>query len=160
VIAAAAITAVPGLACVVMVADCVPILLCSQDGREVAAVHAGWRGLAGGIIARAVAAFRAPPTTLLAWVGPCIGAAAYVVGSDVRAALSAATPDAQACFARAATGWHCDLAALAARQLDAAGVSACGTARVCVHDEAAHYYSYRRDGRTGRMAALIWLKSS
>lgn len=155
----AAITAVPGLACVVMVADCVPILLCSRDGHEVAAVHAGWRGLAGGIIARAVAAFRAPPAALLAWVGPCIGAAAYVVGDDVRAALDAATPAATACFTPAATGWHCDLAALAARQLGGAGVGTCTVAGTCVHDDATHYYSYRRDGRTGRMAALIWLKS-
>jgi len=155
----AAVTAVPGLACVVMVADCVPLLLCSRDGREVAAVHAGWRGLAGGIIARAVAAFRAPPASLLAWIGPCIGATAYVVGNDVRSALCAVTPDAGTCFARAPAGWHCDLAALAARQLAGAGVGAWTSAGACVHADAAHYYSYRRDGRTGRMAALIWLKS-
>ncbi|MEQ8233934.1 MAG: peptidoglycan editing factor PgeF [Gammaproteobacteria bacterium] len=157
----AAITRVPGLACVVMVADCVPVLLCDDEGREVAAAHAGWRGLAGGILAGAVAAFARAPRHLLAWIGPCIGPAAYTVGDDVRRQLLTATPGGENCFAprHDGAGWHCDLAALAARQLRRASVAAVTGADTCVHDDPARFYSYRRDGETGRNAALIWLKT-
>ena len=159
VVADATITTIAGLACVVMVADCVPLLLCAADGSEVAAVHAGWRGLAGGIIGRTVAAFGAAPPRLLAWVGPCIGPGAYVVGNDVRRQLLAATVDAQDCFSAAGDGWYCDLAALATRQLAAAGVASIARANTCVYSDRTRFYSYRRDGVTGRNAALIWLKS-
>ncbi|MEQ8660859.1 MAG: peptidoglycan editing factor PgeF [Gammaproteobacteria bacterium] len=155
----AAITTRPGLACAVMVADCVPVLLCARDGREVAAVHAGWRGLAGGIIGAAVGAFAAAPRALLAWIGPCIGPVAYAVGDDVRRQLLAATPHGACCFARTGAGWQCDLAALAARQLAHLGVTAITRADTCVHAAPTRYYSHRRDGTSGRNAALIWLKA-
>ncbi|MCB1745871.1 MAG: peptidoglycan editing factor PgeF [Gammaproteobacteria bacterium] len=156
----AAITRRPGLACTVMVADCVPILLCAADGGEVAAVHAGWRGLANGIVGRAVAAFSAMPSTLLAWIGPCIGAGAYVVDDALRTRFLELDPGAAGCFSGGPAQWHFDLHALAHRQLALAGITAVYGAPCCVHADATRFYSYRRDGVTGRMAALIWIRTA
>jgi polyphenol oxidase len=153
----AAITTCPGLACAVLVADCVPVLMCSDDGTEVAAVHAGWRGLDSGILARAVAAFRAPPRKLLAWIGPCIGASAYTVGADLVSRFSARDRGSMACFHEQGSTWHLDLHALARRQLAATGIGGIHGQLRCVHAEPAEFFSYRRDGTTGRMAALIWI---
>lgn len=150
----AVLTRRPGLACAVLVADCVPILLASRDGSAVAAVHAGWRGLADGVIAQAVAAFSVPPAALLAWIGPCIGPAAYGVGADLAARFTALGAG-RHCLSRAGR-WHLDLHGLARHALVQAGVAAVYGAPRCVHDDARAFYSYRRDGRTGRMAALIW----
>lgn len=146
-----------GVVCAVMVADCVPILLCSRRGDEVAAVHAGWRGLAAGIVARATAAFAARAHDLMAWIGPAIGPSAYVVGSELRAQFLAADPGSAALFKAQAAAWLLDLPGLAARQLARAGVHDVSCAGRCVHSEPTSFYSYRRDGITGRMAALIWL---
>lgn len=150
----AAITSRPGLACAVLVADCVPILLTSRDGNAVAAVHAGWRGLADGIVAQAVAAFRVPPSTLMAWIGPCIGPTAYTIGAELAARFTALGAG-RHCLPHA-DGWHLDLHGLARHALARAGVDAVHGAARCVHGDAQAFYSYRRDGRTGRMAALIW----
>lgn len=154
----AAITARAGVVAVVMVADCLPVLLCDRAGRQVAAVHGGWRGLAAGIVPRAVAAFGAPPAELVAWLGPAIGPRAYVVGEDLRARFLALDAAHAAAFHRDAAGWHLDLAAIAATQLSAAGVTSISHAARCVHDDAGHFFSYRRDGETGRMAALVWIE--
>jgi len=150
----------PGVVCTVMVADCVPILLCSRRGDEVAAVHAGWRGLAAGIVPRAIAAFMAPAHELLAWIGPAIGAAAYIVGSELRAQFVADDPGSAALFSAQPPGWRFDLSGLAARHLAQAGVRAVSVAGRCVYSEPATFFSYRRDGVSGRMAALIWLASA
>ena len=156
----AAVTTCPGLACAVLVADCVPVLLCSDDGAEVAAVHAGWRGLDGGVLARAVAAFHAPPHRLLAWIGPCIGASAYRVGPELVQRFATRDSGSAACFRQHDDAWQLDLHALTRRQLAAAGVGAIHGQPRCVYAEPAEFFSYRRDGVTGRMAALIWIMNA
>lgn len=150
----------PGRVCVVMTADCLPILLAAWDASVVAAVHAGWRGLAEGVIESAVAAMGVPPTELMAWIGPAIGAGAFEVGEDVRAAFC--RQDVQAAQAFAAKGadkWFCDLVWLARRRMSRLGISpsAMTGGSWCTFTDARHFYSYRREGRTGRMATMIWI---
>lgn len=153
-----AITRVSGVVLAVLVADCLPVLLCDRDGREVAAVHAGWRGLADGILAAAVAAFAAPAAHLVAWLGPAIGATPYVVGDELHERFRASARAPASAFAAAGPGrWHFDLAATAAHQLAALGVPAVATSGLCVHADPARFYSHRRDGCCGRQAALAWL---
>lgn len=149
--------AVPGAVCAVLTADCLPLLLCSDDGREIAAVHCGWRGVLGGIVAQAVARFAARPASLLAWLGPAIGPAAFEVGPEVRARFLAADGGADVCF-RPARGqrWLADLPALTNRALAAAGVRRVTASAACTVTDAERFFSYRRDGVTGRMATLIW----
>jgi YfiH family protein len=147
----------PGIVCAVLTADCLPLLLCSNDGQEVAAVHCGWRGLAAGIVGAAVGRFAAPPGSLRAWLGPAIGPSAFEVGPEVRAAFTGVDTASAACFA-AASGdrWRADLYGLARRALKAAGVSRVSGGEACTVTDAGRYFSYRRDGVTGRMASLIW----
>jgi len=146
----------PGIVCAVLTADCLPVLLCDRSATRVAAVHAGWRGLHDGAIAAAVSTLDCPAAGLLAWIGPGIGLDAYAVGDDLRARFLARDPASAACFERRADGWHADLAALAAQQLAAAGVGTIVRANICTHADP-RFYSYRRDGVTGRFASLIWL---
>ena len=141
----------------VMVADCLPVLLCDEQGRQVAAVHAGWRGLATGLIIKTVAAFSSPPATLLAWLGPAIGPAAYRVGDDLYQRFVAADPHYASAFHTRGQHWHMDLARLAILQLNRAGVVRVSHSDRCVYDDPQNFFSYRRDGATGRMAALIWI---
>lgn len=147
----------PGTVCAVLVADCVPILICAADGSEVAAVHAGWRGLEIGVIGAAARAFSTAPSTLLAWIGPAISLPAFRVGEELRNRFVANDSSNSDVFSLLNDGWHMDLAGLAERQLTAIGVDRISRANICVHAEPDRYYSYRRDGVTGRMAALIWL---
>ncbi|MGB5305589.1 MAG: peptidoglycan editing factor PgeF [Gammaproteobacteria bacterium] len=148
----------PGPVCAVLTADCLPVLLCDRAGDHVAAVHAGWRGLAGGVIEQAVAALQAPGGELLAWLGPAISAASYRVGTEVRKAFMAHDPQAQTAFQAAGDDtWHADLYQLARQRLAACGVPAVHGGGRCTFSEAQSFYSYRRDGVTGRMATLIWL---
>lgn len=153
----AAITRAPGTACAVLVADCVPVLLCADDGSEVAAVHAGWRGLAAGVIAATVAAFSVPAPRLHAWIGPCIRADAYTVGAELVARFAANPALQRTAFRRRHGQWTMDLAACAAFELKALGLTSVTDCGLCVHADAERFYSYRRDGETGRMAALIWI---
>ena len=148
----------PGQVCAVLVADCMPILLASADGGCVAAVHAGWRGLASGVIQVAVAALPAPPAGLHACIGPCIGQAAYEVGEEVIEQMQAAgvSPHYERNDARPSHA-HLDLAATAAGILSACGVAAVTDLGSCTHADAEAFYSYRRDGKTGRIAAFISL---
>ncbi|HMM55228.1 MAG TPA: peptidoglycan editing factor PgeF [Candidatus Desulfobacillus sp.] len=153
----AALARQPGTVCAVLTADCLPVLLCSRSGRAVCAAHAGWRGLAGGVLEAAVAALGEPPEDLLAWLGPAIGPRAFEVGDEVRAVFLAGAPQAEAAFAPAAPGkWLADLCLLARQRLRAAGVVRIFGGGLCTFSDAARFYSYRRDGITGRMAALIW----
>lgn len=151
-----------GVVCAVQSADCLPVLLCDRAGSVVAAVHGGWRGLAAGVVAQALAALAAPPDTLLAWLGPAICAACYEVGDEVRAAfVGCLAADALAtCFtpSNRVGHWYCDLPGLARAQLVALGVprTAIHGGNLCTFEDAARFYSYRRDGITGRQAALIW----
>ncbi len=146
----------PGIVCAVLTADCLPVLLCDRAGTRVAAVHAGWRGLRDGVVAAALRRLDCPPRELIAWIGPGIGTDAYVVGADFRARFVALDPASAACFEHRADGWHADLAALAGRQLAAAGVGCTVQANLCTYADP-RFYSYRRDGVTGRLASLIWL---
>jgi YfiH family protein len=154
----AVITRLPGRVCVIQVADCLPVLLAASDGSVVAAVHAGWRGLAAGVLEAAVTAMRVAPQRLLAWLGPAIGREHFEVGDDVCSAFLAPDPGAALAFRANARGrWQCDLAGLARRRLAAAGVPATFGGGWCTYADAERFFSYRRDGRCGRMAALIWL---
>ena len=153
----AAITSTPHRVATVMVADCLPVLLCDDQGRQVAAVHAGWRGLAAELITKTIAAFTAPLAELIAWLGPAIGPAAYRIGDDLHTRFLAADPRSSAAFLYIDHHWHLDLAQLAELQLRAAGVHRIARSGRCVHDDAQNFFSYRRDGETGRMAALIWI---
>lgn len=154
----AAWTREPGRPCVVMTADCLPVLLCDRAGTVVAAAHAGWRGLAGGVIAATVARMDAPPTELLAWLGPAIGPDAFEVGAEVRAAFLELDAGNVACFRPSPAGrWLADLYDLARRQLQGLGVSVVYGGEFCTFGEAERFFSYRRENRTGRMATLIWL---
>jgi len=155
----AAFSRKPGAVCVVMTADCLPVLLCDRAGTVVAAAHAGWRGLHGGVVEATVAAMGVAPGELIAWLGPAIGPQAFEVGGEVRAAFVAADGRAEAAFRPAAQAgkWLADLYLLARQRLAALGVSAVHGGDCCTVGEADRFFSYRRDGVTGRMASLIWL---
>jgi YfiH family protein len=152
----AAVTRSPGRVCVIQVADCMPVLLAAADGSAVGAAHAGWRGLAGGVLEATVRAMRTPPGELLAWLGPAIGPAQFEVGGEVRAAFLDGDPGAAGAFVVNPRGrWQCDLYALARRRLAALGVLAVHGGGWCTYADPARFFSYRRDGRCGRMAAVI-----
>lgn len=157
----AAITRVPGVVCAVLTADCLPVLVCNRAGTHVAAAHAGWRGLASGVLevtVAALAAAGAPADSLLAWLGPAIGPASYEVGADVRDAFLKADPAAEAAFEANRPGhWLLDLYAAARARLHRAGVTAVTGGEYCTLAEPERFYSHRRDGVTGRQATLIWL---
>ena len=155
------VTAEVGPVCVIQVADCLPVLFAARDGSVVGAAHAGWRGLVAGVLENTVAALGVPPVQLLAWIGPGIGPANFEVGPEVRAAFVGAAPGGAAAVAGAfspnARGrWQCDLAALARQRLAALGVTAIHGGGWCTFAAAQTFFSHRRDGRSGRMAALIW----
>jgi polyphenol oxidase len=154
----AALTRAPGRVCTVLVADCLSVLLSERRGAAVAAVHAGWRGLTGGVLEAAVQALAVAPAELIAWIGPGIGAQHYEVGAEVRQALIAVEPAHAAAFAPNARGrWQCDLVAIARHRLLSLGVAQVYGGEGCTFAEPERFFSYRRDGRCGRMAALIWL---
>ncbi len=148
----------PNVVCAVLTADCLPIFLCDRRGTKVALLHAGWRGLAGGVIESGLRAMNAPSEELLVWLGPAIGPDSYEVGDDVRQAFMADDPGIAETFRPAGTGrWLADMYALARRQLRQRGVCAVYGGDHCTLREGDRFYSFRRDGATGRMAALIWL---
>lgn len=151
-------TGEPGRVCVVMTADCLPVLLCDRAGTGVAAIHAGWRGLRAGVIEAALARMACPPEQLLAWLGPAIGPKRFEVGEEVRQAFLSLDRENAACFRPSITGrWLADIYALARRQLHTLGVSAVYGGDWCTFTDSQRFFSYRRDGCTGRMASLIWL---
>ena len=162
----ACVTTDSGVACVVQAADCLPVLLAAPDGRAVGAAHAGWRGLARGVVEATVAAVCAAascePRELQAWLGACIGPDAFEVGADVLVAFgidpatASSAPGAR--FIPLATGkWHADLPGLTRDRLAAAGVERVDGGRWCTASESSRFFSFRRDGVTGRMAAAIWI---
>jgi len=146
--------------CAVLTADCLPVLLCDDDASVVAAAHAGWRGLAAGVLENTVREMGVPPHRLRAWLGPAIGPAAFEVGDEVRAAFVADDPEAATAFvARPVAGkWLADLFVLARRRLVAAGVTRVSGGGVCTVSAPQRFYSYRRDGVTGRFASMVWLE--
>ena len=157
-IADAAYADEPGKVCAVLTADCLPLLLADRRGGEVAAVHAGWRGLAAGVVESAIARFEAAPDDLLAWMGPAIGPDAFEVGDDVRDAFLRHDESAEAAFVRKEDRWLANLYLLARQRMGALGLSEVFGGDRCTFTEARHFYSFRRDGETGRMASLIWLE--
>ena len=151
-----------GVVCVVTTADCLPVLLCDADGRVVAAAHAGWRGLAAGILENTIAAMRAAGARdLMAWLGPAIGPTRFEVGADVHAAFTQRDPRNSAAFRplpEQPGKYLANLYHLARLILADNGVRRIAGGEFCTASQPQHFYSYRRDQRTGRMASLIWLK--
>lgn len=155
----ACISSRAGAVCVVMTADCLPLLLCNNAGTVVSAVHAGWRGLCDGVIENAVHAMRVPPSSLMAWLGPAIGQAAFEVGDEVRTAFIAQHADASAAFMPGVTGkWQADIYMLARQRLQALGVTRTYGGDLCTHSDRIRFYSHRRDGVSGRMGTFIWME--
>ncbi len=154
----AGFTRQPGVVCAVMTADCLPVLLTDRSGSVLAAAHAGWRGLCNGIIEATIARMAVPANDILAWLGPAIGPDAFEVGPEVRAAFMAHDPTAASAFAAIPDGKYlADIYLLARQRLNACGVTDVHGGDACTVTERERYFSYRRDGRTGRMASLIWL---
>jgi YfiH family protein len=181
----AAVTSRPGVVCAIQVADCMPVLFAASDGSVVGAAHAGWRGLAGGVLEATVEAMRTPPSQIVAWLGPAIGPQNFEVGDDVveafKRAASVGSRDApfiaepsspsatpakasnylaatEAAFTPRPNGkWLCDLYTLARLHLAALGITEVNGGGWCTVADAARFFSYRRDGQTGRMAALVWI---
>lgn len=154
----ASYTTQAGVVCAVQAADCLPVLFCDDAGTVVAAAHAGWRGLAGGVLEATVAALPVEPARLMAWLGPAIGPEAFEVGDEVRAAFVALDPAAAAAFRPGALPGkhHADLFRLARQRLAAAGVTRVHGGGISTHADPARFHSFRRDGVCGRMVALIW----
>jgi YfiH family protein len=149
---------IAGTVCAVLTADCLPMLFCDSAGSRVAAVHAGWRGLHRGIISAAVETLSVPARDLLVWLGPAIGADAFEVGQEVYDSFVRINPANSTAFRpRDDPHWLCDIYALARIELQALGVESVYGGNFCTSSDAERFYSYRRDGITGRMASLIWL---
>lgn len=154
----AAVAREVGVVCAVLTADCLPVLFCDDTGSVVGAAHAGWRGLAAGVLEATVARMGVSPASLLAWLGPAIGPAAFEVGGEVREAFLRIDPGADVAFVSAAAPgkWMADLFGLARRRLMRAGVARVYGGGLCTYADATSFYSYRRDGVTGRFASLVW----
>ncbi len=156
----ASVSTGPGRVCAVLTADCLPVLFCDRAGTRVAAAHAGWRGLSAGVLEATVVQMAVAPDEIMAWLGPAIGPQAFEVGTDVRAAF--VDDDADSASAFVALGddrWLADIDRLARRRLARVGVTAVYGGDRCTYSEAGMFYSYRRDGSTGRMASLLWLSN-
>lgn len=155
----AAFTHQPGTVCAVLTADCLPVLFCDVAGTVVAAAHAGWRGLAAGVLEQTVAAMNVPADQLMAWLGPAIGLENFEVGGEVRNVFVAHDAAAATAFAaRPHDKWLCDIHALARQRLAALGICRLASADFCTVRDTDRFFSYRRDSATGRMASLIWLE--
>lgn len=153
----AVVSRATGTVCAVLTADCLPVLLTDRAGTCVAAAHAGWRGLAAGVLEATVLQLPAAPETLLAWLGPAISQRAFEVGEDVRAEFLRHDPRAAAAFAPSPNQrWFADLYRLARQRLVGCGVREIFGGEYCTYEDVGNFYSYRRDGVTGRMASLIW----
>ena len=153
----AAVTRRHDVVLAVRVADCMPVLFASVDGAAIGAAHAGWRGLAAGVLERTIDAMHGARSDLMAWIGPCISAPAYEVGDDVYDAFVRRDNAAASAFKRSAPGkWHADLIALAQQRLAQSGVVNVTRSGFCTASDSRRFFSFRRDGATGRMAALIW----
>lgn len=148
-----------GTMCAVRTADCLPVLFCARDGSEIGAAHAGWRGLAAGVLDNTVRAMTTSPPELLAWIGPGISQPNFEVGDEVREAFISVDPDAATAFVPNDRGrWQADLVALARRRLAAAGVRDVYGGRWCTYAQSEQFHSYRRDPRCGRLVSFILLK--
>ncbi|HVO88509.1 MAG TPA: peptidoglycan editing factor PgeF [Casimicrobiaceae bacterium] len=153
----AAVTRASNVVLAVLVADCMPVLFASTDGHAIGIAHAGWRGLAAGVLEKTVEAMHVQPSDLVAWLGPAIGPQSFEVGADVHDAFIANDARAEACFtAKSDAKWYADLYALAQLRLARCGVASVSGSGWCTMRDAQRFYSYRRERTTGRMAALLW----
>lgn len=153
--------------CTVLTADCLPVLLCDDLGSVVGAAHAGWRGLAAGVIEATVSAMQVPPERIIAWLGPAIGPQAFEVGDDVRTVFVVHDTNASAAFTPSPSSsqseggeYLADIYLLARQRLQALGITQIYGGGYCTYSEHGRFFSYRRDGDTGRMASMIWLSTS
>lgn len=155
----ASIARIPGHVCAVMSADCLPVIFCDDAGSVVAAAHAGWRGLAAGVLEATIEKMAVPPDRVIAWLGPAIGPNAFEVGEEVRTIfVDAASLAACAFRPSGATGkWMADLYQLARQRLGAIGVKCVTGGNMCTFSDPGRFYSYRRDGATGRFATMVWM---
>ena len=154
----AAVAFEPGRVCAVMTADCLPVVFADRAGARVGVAHAGWRGLVGGVLEATIAALEVPPADLHAWLGPAIGPAAFEVGPEVREAYLAKVEGSGACFTPNERGrFLADIYGLARLALGAAGLESVHGGGWCTHEDVQRFFSFRRDGVTGRMATLAWL---
>jgi hypothetical protein len=153
----ASYSSTPGTVCAVMTADCLPVLFCNKAGTEVAAAHAGWRGLCEGVLEETVACFNDVPENIIAWLGPAIGPEVFEVGPEVREAFMAKDIQADRAFRPSGEKYIADIYTLARQRLAAIGVNHIYGGDRCTYSEAGDFFSYRRDRTTGRMASFIWL---
>jgi YfiH family protein len=149
----------PGQVCAVLTADCLPVLFCDKAGTQVAAAHAGWRGLAAGVLENTVRAMDCEPAELIAWMGPAIGPEAFEVGKDVYDAFADLSAENVIAFKPHRDRWLADLYQLARLALTRAGVSEVSEGDYCTYSDTGNFFSYRRDGISGRMASLTWLEN-
>lgn len=154
----AAVTATPGTVLAILTADCLPVVFAARDGSEVAAAHAGWRGLAAGVLERTLEAMRAPRGDIVAWLGPAAGPASYEIGREVHEAFAAGDASAADAFAATRPGhWRVDLYALARQRLARAGIDEVRGGGLDTIADPGRFFSHRRDQHTGRMATLAWI---
>lgn len=148
----------PHAVCAILAADCLPVLFCDRQGKQVAAAHAGWRGLAAGVLESSVSAMRGPASDLLAWMGPAIGPKVYQVGDEVKAAFETQQSEGAAAFVADGERWLFDLYAMARHCLQRVGVGHISGGGYCTFSDELRFFSYRREAVTGRMASVVWLK--
>ncbi len=154
----AAVTATPGTVLAILTADCLPVVLAAKDGGEIAAAHAGWRGLCTGVLESTVGAMRTPPGQLVAWLGPAAGPQAYEIGTEVFEAFTARDGRARMAFVPTRPGhWRVDLYMLARQRLLDAGMTDVHGGGLCTISDPSRFFSHRRDGRSGRIATLAWI---
>lgn len=157
----ASVAVAPGQVCAILTADCLPILVCDLQTRRVAAIHAGWRSLSSGIIEATLATLDSDPEQLLVWLGPAIGPEAFEVGPEVRDQFIRAQTDAEQAFQPGqGDRWLADLALLARQRLERLGVRQIYASNLCTVRQSERFFSFRREGQTGRMASLIWIRDS
>ena len=147
-----------GQVCAVLTADCLPVLFCNRSGTCVAVAHAGWRGLAAGVLEATVLAMDCNPLDLMAWLGPAIGPKTFEVGKDVYDSFIGSNSESAIAFTKHGDRWLADLYQLARQALNRAGVERVTGGQHCTHSESNRFFSYRRDGVTGRMASIIWFE--
>ncbi len=158
-VADASVTSMRGVVLAILTADCLPVVFAADDGGEVAAAHAGWRGLAAGVLEATIAAMRTPAEHVIAWLGPAAGPLAYEIGAEVYRAFVDRDPAAVAAFVATRPGhWRVDLYALARLRLAQAGVTRVHGGGLCTISDPQRFFSHRRDARTGRMATLVWFE--
>ena len=157
-VADASVTSTPGVVLAILTADCLPVVFANTQGTEIGAAHAGWRGLANGVLENTVAAMHAPADDLMAWLGPAAGSQAYEIGEEVFDAFVSRDAQAESAFVATRPGhWRVDLYALARQRLAALGITRIYGGDLCTISEPQRFYSHRRDARTGRIATVIWM---